>query len=156
MSAADANAPPPAPGKVRGRSPLPAEGTTGEDLIRRYARQTLDGDGSVSAFVFPQSKRLPVDDVIHQYAQAKTRAIRLAQIVESEDDDVASLLTQKQPSALQDTHHAILLDAYDAANGNLRFLVTATQFQAMAGDTGVKLRPFFKSGHQKSLLAELE
>ena len=85
---------------------------------------------------------MPVDDVIHQYAQAKTRAIRLAQIVESEDDDVASLLTQKQPSALQDTHHAILLDAYDAANGNLRFLVTATQFQAMAGDTGVKLRPF--------------
>ena len=49
MSAADANAPPPAPGKVRGRSPLPAEGMTGEDLIRRYARQTLDGDGMDAA-----------------------------------------------------------------------------------------------------------
>lgn len=77
-------------------------------------------------------------------------------------------LTGRKLSELADTAHALLLEDFTATSesegrvtfkdpnfGNVLFVVTVAQFQAMAGNDEVKMRPFFPSGARKSALATI-
>jgi hypothetical protein len=65
----------------------------GEDIVRRYARQTIGSDYSVDHIVFdPATKKINVTDLITEYSKARIRSKKLAEIVINENDDVASLL----------------------------------------------------------------
>lgn len=77
-------------------------------------------------------------------------------------------LTGRELSELADTAHALLLEGFTATSesagrvtfkdpnfGNVLFVVTVAQFQAMAGKDEVKMRPFFPSGAKKSALATI-
>jgi hypothetical protein len=80
-------------------------------------------------------------------------------------DSGAVDLSNRDFAELKKTAHAILLDEYDEETkivtykdpnyGDLKLQVTHLQFQAMAGDDKVKLRPFFRDGFGKSRLAEV-
>lgn len=74
--------------------------------------------------------------------------------------------TGRNLDTMEDSSHAILMDAYDSGGqrvtykdpnyGNVRFIVSHVQFQAMAGDGSLQMRPFVRQqGQNQSRLAQV-
>lgn len=73
--------------------------------------------------------------------------------------------TGRNDLEMRNTNHAILLDDYDPSSklvtykdpnyGNIEIKITHLQFQKMAGDSNMRMLPFFPDGNKQSRMADV-